>query len=836
MINMNQSLTATAAALTLSVALLLTACQSETSSPTAVEAPRYEATVTRTPHGMAHITAASWGALGFGEAYAAAEDQVCNMALALLQSRGESATVFGPGHEQRNLTRDITVKALGIPERAGAALQAQTPDIREWIEGYAAGYNQYLAEHPEGVGSWCDQAEWVRPVSAEAFMAQYLTLVQTLPRASGAIAAAGLPEPAASAPSPSAADAVAVKASESRSAEAMPVPQLASTLSDLTLRGMGSNAWALGDGRTEGANSLLLANPHYPWYGIARFWEKHLTIPGVYDAYGVSLIGTPGVSLGFNAHVGWSHTVSNSKRTVIYQLTLNPNDPTQYRWGDDWRALTAVEVEVGVKLEEGVAPKTHTVWFSHHGPVIALPGMTEDPYTVFAARDANADNIHVLGQWQAMGQAKGMDELIDAHRRFNAMPWINTIAVSREGRAAYIDNSTVGALSSEAIEDWRTRVSADPRQQFLYLDQGLVILDGSRPDHDWRNTSSPVPQTEPFEQRPLIESRDYVFNANDSYWLSDPANPAEALSPLYGPTHSPRTVRTRMNVELLRPDSPLGYAGEDALFSMAEVQRALFANDSLTAQLLLPEILAACAKDPQRQLGIDTVDISAACDVLANWDRRFDVDSRGAVLFREWLTRYPYNETYLGRKLFDVPFNPAKPLTTPLGLKDPETALDKLAEAVALLDEAGIRLDTPLGEHQRGHRMGEVISIHGGNRREGIANLQVSATRYSNPTETPIYTGSDTFVADSESLSETGYNVVHGSSFIMTLAYTDEGPQAQAILSYSQSGNPDSDYFSDQTALYRDKMWRDILFAPADIAREAISVTTLKSGSSATSP
>ena len=270
----------------------------------------------------------------------------------------------------------------------------------------------------------------------------------------------------------------------------------------------------------------------------------------------------------------------------MYQLTLNPDDPTQYRWGDGWRALTAVEVEVRVKLEEGVAPKTHTVWFSHHGPLIALPGVTDDPYTVFAVRDANADNIHVLGQWQAMGQAKGMDEFIDAHRRFNAMPWINTIAVSREGRAAYIDNSTVGALSPEAIEDWRTRVSADPRQQFLYLDQGLVILDGSRADQDWRETSSPVPQTEPFEQRPLIESRDYVFNANDSYWLSDPANPAHALSPLYGPTHSPRTVRTRMNVELLRPDSPLGYAGEDALFSITEVQTRTVGNDSLTAQLL----------------------------------------------------------------------------------------------------------------------------------------------------------------------------------------------------------------------------------------------------------
>ena len=96
---------------------------------------------------------------------------------------------------------------------------------------------------------------------------------------------------------------------------------------------------------------------------------------------------------------------------------------------------------------------------------------------------------------------------------------------------------------------------------------------------------------------------------------------------------------------------------------MAEVQRALFANDSLTAQLLLPEILAACAKDPQRQLGTDTIDIPA-CDVLVNWDRRFNLNSRGAVLFREWLTRYPYNETYLGRELFDVPFNPQNPDNT----------------------------------------------------------------------------------------------------------------------------------------------------------------------------
>ena len=86
--------------------------QSETDRPY-----RYEATVVNTEYGIPHITADSWGALGFGEAYTAAEDHVCNMALALVQSRGESAAVFGPGPRNRNVSRDIVLKALGIPIR-----------------------------------------------------------------------------------------------------------------------------------------------------------------------------------------------------------------------------------------------------------------------------------------------------------------------------------------------------------------------------------------------------------------------------------------------------------------------------------------------------------------------------------------------------------------------------------------------------------------------------------------------------------------------------------------------------------------------------------------------
>ena len=538
-------------------------------SDDAASQAQYQAEVIRTEYGIAHITADSYGGLGYGEAYAAAEDHVCNMALALAQSRGESALALGMDATSANAARDIVVKALNIPGRAATALAEQNPDIREWLQGYAAGYNDFLAANPDGVGSWCDTADWVRAATAEEFMAQYLMLLQTLPRAAQAITAAAPVQP------------------QDQLEVAVAQISLAATLSELELSGMGSNAWALGKQRTENQRGALLTNPHYPWYGIQRFWEKHLTIPGEYEAYGVGLIGLPGVTIGFNEAVGWTHTVSNSKRTVIYQLQLNPDNPTQYRWNDDWRDLRSTTVTIDVASAGGVEAISHTVWFSHHGPLMALPGMARSPLTVFAIRDANSENTSALIQWQSMAKAKDMDTFIEAHRQYNAMPWVNTIAASADGRAVYIDNSTVGALSDTVIAAWQKQLAAVPQLQQLFLTRGLVILDGTNESTEWLDTQAPIANTVPFEQRPLIESDHYVFNANDSYWLSDPDNPATSYSPLYGPTASPRSLRTRMNIELLRPDSTFNYAGEDARFNMDEIQSALFGNDSLSAKLLL---------------------------------------------------------------------------------------------------------------------------------------------------------------------------------------------------------------------------------------------------------
>ena len=780
---------------------LLSACQQETPAPNFT----YKAAITRTEFGIPHIRANDYGSLGYGEAYAAAEDHVCNMAVALTTAQGTSAEHLGPGHNNSNVYSDMVMQALDMPSKGKMALAKQPPKIHKWIEGYAAGYNRYLADTEGDYGSWCDNADWVKPASAEDFMTQYVALVHTITRMAGAVAAAQPPQDQAQVTVPEGAQVAALEA--------------------IKLEGMGSNGWAFGSEATESGKGALLANPHYPWYGTSRFWEKHLTIPGELDVYGAGLIGTPGVAIGFNNAVAWTHTVSDSKRVTLYRLILNPENPTQYRYEDEWRDLQSVPVSIKVKTDAGLTEQTGSIWFSHHGPMVQMPGLTWGTKVAYAARDANSENTQVLGQWLAMGQAQSMDEFIEAHRTFNAMPWVNTISTSAEGRAVYFDNTNVGHLSQEAITAWQASLEQAPQLKQLFLTKGLVILDGSSKRDEWLvEDGVPIAGTTPFDQRPLIESRDTVFNSNDSYWLSDPDNPKTGYSPLYGATETPRSIRTRMNIHLLKGLNGFDFKGDDGKFSIQEIQQALFDNSGLTAHLLIDELLEACAAQPEVQLDGSAVSLKTACAILANWDKRYNNDSEGAVLFREWLTRYDYTATQFTGPLFKGAFDPSNPATSPVGLADTDRALTALAEAVNLLSANKIALDAPLGELQLAHRAGTALPVHGGNRFEGIANLQVT----SDYIDSPIFSGTNDRIGDSKTLSSSGYNIAHGSSFIMTMNFTDQGPVAQALLSYSQSGAPSSAYFTDHTKRYGKKAWRDIRFTQGDIDADALSRKTLQ--------
>ena len=757
---------------------------------------KYRAEITWTKYGIPHIKASDYGGLGYGEAYASAVDNVCNMALALISAKGELSEHLGSGYEDENIHKDLVLKALKMSEKGSSAFEEQPINIKEWISGYAAGYNRYLTESQGNFDSWCDHADWIKPASPQDFMTQYVALVHTITRMSGAIVSAKPPM-------------------DLSTVDVLPSQVLAS-LEAVKIKDMGSNAWAFGAKSTVNGRGSLLANPHYPWYGTSRFWEKHLTIPGELNVYGANLIGTAGVAIGFNSSVGWTHTVSDSKRVVLYELTLNPDDPTLYLYEGKWRSLKNRAVSIPVKTDDGIKMETTSIWFSHYGPMLEMPGFEWTNSKAYTVRDANSNNINVMSQWLTMAKSRSMDDFINAHKSYNAMPWVNTIATSIEGRAVYLDNTNVGALSDEAIEAWHSRIEQSSELKSLYLSKGLVILNGSVKRDEWLNQpSTQIPFTTTFKQRPMIESEFYVFNANDSYWLSDPKNPITGYSPLYGSVETPRSLRTRMNIHLLEGLNGFDFSGADGLFSIKEIQEALMDNSGLTAHLLKDDLIRQCMQNSVVFVDNVYIDLLPACEILGDWDNRYNENSQGAVLFREWITRFSYSSTLSSGVLFADHFEKENPSTTPSGFVQNERNLITLGEAVHLLNKNGIPLDIPLGDLQKAHRAGNVYPVHGGNRFEGIANLQVTGEYI----DSPLFSGINDRLHDSKTLSSSGYNIAHGSSFIMALNYTEHGPNAQAILSYSQSGAPESENFSDQTKLYRKKLWRDIYFTPFEIEK-----------------
>src|SRR3546814_14083705 len=80
-----------------------------------------------------------------------------------------------------------------------------------------------------------------------------------------------------------------------------------------------SNGWAFGGEATGTTGGLLLANPHFPWDGENRFYQIHLTIPGKIDVMGANLLAMPGVAIGFNHDVAWTHTVSYAARMTLFE-------------------------------------------------------------------------------------------------------------------------------------------------------------------------------------------------------------------------------------------------------------------------------------------------------------------------------------------------------------------------------------------------------------------------------------------------------------------------------------------------------------------------------------
>ncbi|MEO0461823.1 MAG: penicillin acylase family protein [Pseudomonadota bacterium] len=726
----------------------------------------YNATITRTTYNIPHITADTWQGVGYGVAYAYAQDNVCMLAEEFVSIAGERSLHFGPEgkanlgvRQTDNLASDIFHRSqLDLPALRAGTDSLDSPTLA-LIDGYVAGYNRYLRDTgSENLPAACRDQDWVRPITRDDML---LLNEKQMQLASSLALAAGI-------------------------ANAAP-PGEQKVAFDLTLPSsdepkLGSNGWAFGSNATANGGGLLIGNPHFPWEGPARFWQVHVRGPQGYDVMGVGLAGTPIPTLGFNANVAWTHTVTAARHFTLYQLELSPDDPTAYVL--DGKTVPMEMSEVRVPLPGG-EEAVRTLYTTAFGPVVTVPGtgLQWTDAMAFAIADANKGNQRALATWLDIAMASSVEEVEAAVSETLGIPWVNTIAADRAGKALHADITAVPNVTDTLLEQCSTPISGLVSGQ-------ATLLDGTRAQCNWRTAPStaPVAGLLPVDAQASRTRTDYVTNSNDSYWISNPRAPHAKLSPILGAHSKALTLRTRSNfteTEAMLAEGKMDHKRAQAL---------VFGNKSLAADLSVEPLLALC-KSAKPDAGV-----SEACAALAGWDRRVNLDSKGAYLFvRFWegIRRQP--------GLWAVPFDAGEPINTPRELKTDEAQgealLKALAKAATELEEAGIALDASWGEVQFRAAGEERIAIHGGPGTAGILNMQISY---------PV---------------EGGITPRHGSSYIQIVSFDADGPVADAILSYSQSTNPASPHYADQTRNYSKQEWYRLPFSDAEIAAAQMGET-----------
>jgi acyl-homoserine-lactone acylase len=736
-----------------------------TPSPTG-DAPSYRATLRWTSHGVPHVHATDAGGLGFGQGYAMARSHVCVMADQYVRVRGERARWFGAGAGDANVNSDFANLHLGWHTRAEKMLAEVGAERRAMIEGFAAGYNLFLARTPSSnLPKPCRGGGWVQPVTGADVLAVILS--------TSALASS--------------------RFLETQIATAKPGAKVGALPGRRDVAAA-SNAWALGADRTTSGGGLLVANPHFPWEGDLVFFESQLT-SGDLDVYGVTLVGVPGIQIGMTAHHAWSHTFSSSTHMAIYRLALDGASALRYRHGDDTLPIIPATYTIDVRKPDGsLEPQKRTLYRSAVGPMIASEVTPwEGPGGhAFTVRDVGIVGAAQLDEPLAMARATTRADFEKA-LALSGTPFVNTIYADATGDALYVDGSRVPALSEQALGMWRLARVAVPAVDAAWK-RGVLVLDGSNPTFDLESFDPVAPGAIPIADAPRVARRDFVMNANDRYRFTNPAAPETAaeFSPLYGDDATRPSPRTLANLALLAEGDRA--AGDDGRFTLDEAAAAMLSNRSFTGERLRPDIDAACAGSR-----------SAACKVLKAWDGRFALDSRGAALWRELMTNLAVDGTVPWKQAFDR----QAPVHTPSGLARTNAELLKAIDTAAdHLRTTGVAIDDPLEKTQRAPRGTATVAIPGGDDLDGVAN--VVGHRDFNFSLLPTTPG----------------NLVnYGSSFILAAELTPGGPHAKALLTYGNTSDPDSPTYRDQLEDFARGELRAVRFTEADILADPALVT-----------
>lgn len=528
-----------------------------------------------------------------------------------------------------------------------------------------------------------------------------------------------------------------------------------------------SNGWALAPAYTTSGNAMLLANPHVLWVdSFATLYEAHINLPTA-NIYGATFVGFPSLLIAFNDHLGWTGTANILDGCDTYLLTPAGATPDAgYLLDGAVHTFDVVTQTLTIKGANGeLTTEPFVIRRSVHGPVLEGNGQQ------IAVRMAMLEQAPVPGLAQQlwdMANAQNLDEFQHILARLQ-LPYITVIYADAEGQIMAVSNGIVPVRPRGDAAFW------------------LQPAPGDESDLIWTEVHD-------YAALPKVvnPARGWVQNSNSAPWyMTQPFLDADQF-PAY---MASRFINSR-------EQRGLQMLTAHAQMSMADVIEAKYSTYSLVADQVLDDLVAAARASADAR-------VQAAAPVLAAWDRTFEAESRGGLLFnlwyfnwlqqasRQWMADHPgqpiSDEIYLSDFLFATPWDPQAPLTTPHGLADLELATAALRTAVAQLQQQGVALDTPWGEVARLRHGGYDFPGYGN---DGLLGLfQVISYMPAPDGRLQSYWG-DTYVA-----------VVEFSDPV----------QAQVLMTYGNASDPTAPGVREQLALAAAKQLRPALRTRAEV-------------------
>nr|WP_315225326.1 penicillin acylase family protein [uncultured Albidiferax sp.] len=746
----------------------------------------YAAGIRTTSYGVPHIVADSFKGAGYGYGYAFAQNNFCLFAEELVTLHGERAKYFGAtggylghlGTQFGNVDSDFFYKLVLGSDQAARFKAGSSRATRDLADGFATGYNRYLSD--TGLAKLpvaCRGKAWVKPMTEED---AYLRFSQAAMTGSsvGFIGAIGSATPPAAtiakanmpAPAPAPTPALPLDFSGS------PMLMAMQNLRDHTI---GSNGLALGRNATQSGKGLLLGNPHFPWWGGLRLNQVHITVASEnYDVMGATLLGVPLPLIGFNDKVAWTHTFSTDNRFTVRYLAIDPANPTRYIKDGKSIAMKAVPLTVSALGANGQQVQIkRTLYTTEYGPMLKDSSFAWTTSSGFALQDANAANYQLIDQVILNGKSTSVDSLRQALATYNAMPWVNTIAADKAGDTLYANYSVAAN-----VPDAQLAACVPPPFQPLMASTGVVVMAGTTAACDWAGSV-------PAAGRPWVKRADYAMNSNDSHWWPSLNTYLGGFAKIIatGPNAEavPQNNRTRTGHAIVR-DRLNGTDGQGGYrFNMSNLQQLYLKNRFFKAEKWLPGFVSGCLASPGA-----TPAARDACAVLQAWNTNHTPSGQGVVLFDElYASLGELNDA----SWWSVPFNPADPQETPRGTANLAAAMAQLETLVA-----SPQFNDPI---KRRARTQDVQLLQ---RAQGVLAVPGGRSTFNNwqGVRTQVAPGQFIYTAD-PATNEGAF----GNSYIQFVTWDNNGPVAEGILTYSQSSDPTSAHFSDQTRKYAAGEW-----------------------------